>query len=33
MRYWGKVIGLVLGLLSGAGFLGNCNRPDHWAWI
>ena len=22
MRYWGKVIGLVLGLLSGAGFWG-----------
>ena len=22
MRYWGKVIGLALGLLSGAGFWG-----------
>lgn len=22
MRYWGKVIGLVLGLLSGTGFWG-----------
>ncbi|SUB18472.1 DnaJ-like protein DjlA [Pantoea agglomerans] len=32
MRYWGKVVGLAVGLLSGAGFWGIVIGFDHWPY-